>query len=469
MSSNATSSNITAAFVDLATYDEPEKYMYGGDTAVTYFVKKVRKATWFSVIPTVLSISGGNPGFGQSWGHKISRAGDYLLRTWLRVSIPSVALLSTATMPNGWAFANCSLRWTRNLGHALIKEINLAFNDLVAERMDNYYLDFWSAFTIPAGKQNGYNNMIGNYAELTDPISIVGPAAAQTLPAAILNIPLPFFYARDTGIALPTAALPYNDMIHNVQFRDINELLIVDNFVLGQSDVCQRSMLQNQNPALGCDMWAEYAIVSNVERAQMGKAPRDMLIEQVQIAPRGNFTPSSQLQNFDIRFAHSIKALFFGIRNKTNSAEWSNYTAASPVATVNGVNFAPALASDPIAQTTLFYENTARLVNMGSDYFSLVVPYYAAVAIPKETGYHVLSYTLDLVNTNPMGSTNYGKLTNVSLQFQASADATTAATLGGAGLANSGAAVNQTYEAVIMGLNHNIVRVSGGENMIVTY
>jgi hypothetical protein len=460
MSSNATSSNITSAFVDLATYDEPEKYMYGGDTAVTYFVKKVRKATWFSVVPTVLSISGGNPGFGQAWGHKISRAGDYLLRTWLRVSIPSVSLLSNATnLPQGWTYADCSLRWTRNLGHALIKEINLAFNDLVSQRLDNYYLDFWSAFTIPAGKQNGYNNMIGNYAELNDPISIVGPSAAKTLPAAILNIPLPFFYARDTGIALPTAALPYNDMIHNLQFRDINELLIVDNYRLGLSDICQRSMLTNQNPTLGCDMWAEYAIVSNVERAQMGKAPRDMLIEQVQIAPKGNFTPSSQLQNFDIRFAHSIKALFFGIRNKTNAAEWSNYTSAQPVPTVNGVNFAPALASDPISQTTLFYENTARLVNMGSDYFSLIVPYYSAVAIPKETGYHVLSYTLDLVNTNPMGSTNYGKLTNVSLQFQASADATTAAA---GGAASSGAPVAQSYEAIIMGLNHNIVRISGG-------
>ena len=104
-------------------------------------------------------------------------------------------------------------------------------NDLVAERMDNYYLDFWAAFTIPAGKQNGYNNMIGNIAELTDPISVVGPSAAQTLPAAILNIPLPFFYGRDTGIALPTAAIPYNEMIHYVTFRDVNELLIIDNFI----------------------------------------------------------------------------------------------------------------------------------------------------------------------------------------------------------------------------------------------
>ena len=202
--------------------------------------------------------------------------------------------------------------------------------------------------------------------------------------------------------ALPTAALPYNDMIHNVQFRDINELLIVDNFVLGQSDVCQRAMLTNQNPTLGCDMWAEYAIVSNVERSQMGKAARDILMEQVQTAPRINYNPNNAA-NVDIRFAHSIKALFFAVRNKTNAAEQSNYTAAQPVPTVTGVNFTPQLATDPIAQTSLFYENTARLVNMGSDYFSLIVPFYTAVSIPKETGYHMLSYTLNLVATNPMG------------------------------------------------------------------
>ena len=88
MSSNTSSSNLTAGFVDLATYDEPEKYMYGGDNALTYFVKKVRKSTWFTVAPTVLSTSGGNAGFGQSWSWKISRAGDYLLRTWLRIQLP---------------------------------------------------------------------------------------------------------------------------------------------------------------------------------------------------------------------------------------------------------------------------------------------------------------------------------------------------------------------------------------------
>ena len=459
MSSNTSSSNLTAAFVDLATYDEPEKYMYGGDTAVTYFVKKLRKSTWFSVAPTVLSISGGNPGFGASFGYKISRAGDYLLRTWLRIQLPTVTLADNAFLPAGFNFADSTIRWTRNLAHNFIREINISFNDFVAERMDSFYLDFWAAFSVPAGKVNGYNNMIGNYAELTDPVSIYGPGvASQTLPAAILNLPLPFFYARDTGISLPTAAIPYNDMVHYITLRDINELLIIDDVVQGLSAAATRQNLTDPNPQLHVDMWAEYAIVSNAERSQMGKAPRDILIEQVQTAPKVNYNPNN-VQQTDIRFAHSVKALFFAVRNKTNTAEQSNYTAASPVPTPVGVNFSPALATDPIAQTTLLYENTARLVNMGSDYFSLIVPYYTAVSIPRETGYHLLSYTLDLIQTNPMGSTNYGKLTNVSFQFTASADAIAASA---GGNVQGGAASAQNYESIICALNHNIIRISGG-------
>ena len=105
---------------------------------------------------------------------------------------------------------------------------------------------------------------------------------------------------------------------------------------------------------------------------------------------------------------------------------------------------------------------------MGSDYFSLVVPYYNAISIPRESGYHMLSYSLDLINTNPMGSTNYGKLTNVSFQFGSSQDAQTAAAVTGSLAAPNaiytvqGACQPQTYETIILGLNHNIVRISGG-------
>jgi hypothetical protein len=468
MSSTTSSSNLTSGFIDLATFDEAEKYLYGGAQAVSYFVRKVRKATWFTVVPVVLSKSQGTANFNQTWSANISRAGDYLLRAWLRITIPSVTVSTT-----GQFGANGRLRWTRNLMHNLVQECSITFNDLVEMRFDNWYLDFWAAFTIPAGKRNGYQNMIGNFEELTNPLAV--SSSGSVLPSVTLNLPLPICHARDTGVSLPTAALPYNEMKLNFVFRNWNQLLIVDNIqAAGVPTASAPATLADisggQAPSLTqVDVWAEYAIVSNAERKQMGKAPRDMLIEQVQTV-NNNFNAVNNLYQTDIRFSHPVKTLFFAVQNTTNSAEWSNYTTASPVPTPTGINFSPNFSADPVLTATLLYENTQRLSNMGADYFSLIVPWYSAVSIPLETGYHCYDYTLDMLNVNPLGSTNYGKLTNVSWQIvpsalaQAGANESSTFTVLNPDPTNSlnGFAVRQTYAFIVVAVNHNIVRISGG-------
>lgn len=455
-------SNVTSGFIDLATFDEIEKYLYGGPDATAYFVRETRKSTWFTQVPVVLSRASGSPAFGQEWAVSISRAGDYLLATWLRLQLPAVSLITQ----QGAAPAPTSLRWTRNIMHNIIRECCITFNDLVAARFDNYHLDFWAAFTVPAGKRNGYSNMIGNTAALTNP--------AAALPAATLNLPLPFFYSRDSGVALPTAALPYNEMRINFSFRDWSDLLIGQR--CGQQNeqrvpINSAAQLTDGEPVLGVtQVWANYAIVSNDERKRMACAPRDILIEQVQTAPRQAFTPATNpQQSFDIRFSHAIKVLFFAVRNRTWLSEWSNYMTNSPVCTGNTIDFAPGAGPtasvDPILQTSLIYENTNRLAQMGSDYFSLVNPYYHAPVIPLETGYHMYSYSLDFICLDPMGSTNYGKLTNVSIVPEASFTAIQAANgnLCPAGAdPPCGASYPQLYEFIITAVNNNIIRISGG-------
>jgi hypothetical protein len=461
MSATTSSSNLTSGFIDLATYDELEKYMYGGEQAVSYFVRKVRKATWFTVVPVVLSKSAGVPNFNQQWSANISRAGDYLLRSFLRITFPAVQLSSANRFgPNG------SVRYTRNLMHALIREASISFNDLTEMRFDNYYLDFWAQFAIPAGKRNGYNNMIGNIAELTDPVTVGSPTA---LPQVTLNLPLPLCHSRDSGVALPTAALPYNEMRLNFNFRDYTDVLILDNLQTGVSVPVTSGDLVSVPTLSQVDVWAEYAIVSNNERKQMGQAPRDILIEQVQTVPTVTFNPTTNsLLSQDIRLSHAVKCLFFAVRNTTNSAEWSNYTCASPVPSINGLNTSPNFAVDPVNTASLLYENTQRLSNMGADYFSLVNPFYNAVSIPNETGYHMYSYSLDIMSVNPMGSTNFGKLTNVSLQITPSTTAAVVASAPGSLPSNpgtywaSGAPCPQTFTLVLVAVNHNIVRVAGG-------
>ena len=537
--------------------------MYGGRHATAYFVRETRKSTWFTQVPVVLSKCSGSPAFGQEWSVQISRAGDYLLQTWLRVELPEVCVTSGIIKAND-QIACVGIRWTRNLGHALLRECCLTFNDLVAARFDNYHLDFWSAFTTPASKQNGYDNMIGNIGQLA------GLGDVHVLPAAVLNVPLPFFYTRDSGVALPTAALPYNDMRIQFQFRNLGELLIADYCQLpasggsqaapanGDAYGRQKSICLDQTtitalpnpfgiqetylaprpagqgssnfggnaqlqvgvqagskqadfsnwkfcagtPTLGsvC-VWANYAIVSNDERKRMACAPRDILIEQVQTAPPCGFNPKNvnTPEQYDIRFSHAIKVLFFAVRNKTLNCEHANYTTSPSFPILNCINGAKsgtlvttARSYDPVAAASLLYENTYRLANMGSDFYSLVEPYYKAPTIPDKTGYHMYSYSLDFFNLDPMGSTNYGKLTNVSLYVNPSQAAVeyhldpncndqTGAVTANAGFvytsscstpppaADNAALQNnvryceqQNYEFVVTAVNNNIVRISGG-------
>ena len=481
------SSNLTSGFIDLATYDEQEKYLYGGPDAVAYFVREIRKSTWFTQVPVCLSSRSGQAGFGQQWSVSISRAGDYLLHTWLRLTVNAVTAAVANAAPN--AAGAKILRWTNNLMHNLISECAITFNDLVAARFDNYHLDFWAAFTVPAGKRNGYNNMIGNIDALVNPAAIAFPynnvggtqppnvnaAGQQVLPAATLNLPLPFFYSRDSGIALPTAALPYNEMRINFAFRNLTDLMTVDTFSGGANGVWSSapvatSNLLNPDPnqvMSNVNVWANYAIVSNDERKKMACAPRDILIEQVQTAPVQNFNPNTA-GSVDIRFSHSIKALFWACRNKTVTSLWSNYTTNqhAPLGPSDGVSTSNVMfgvvdyhaGSDPIANTSLIYENTQRIYQMGSDYFALVNPWYHAPVIPLDTGYHLYSYSLDFFAIDPMGSTNYGKLTNVSIIPAASADAVNSAVPAGQGVGAYGA----KYDFITTALNNNIIRISGG-------
>jgi len=447
------SNTVTSAFIDLATFDEIEKYLYNGPTAVTYFVRCVRKATWFSQVPVILTQNAGTPDFGSEVAFQISRAGDYLIHVWLRATLPAVSISGASEPGTG-------IRWASNIGHNLLELVWITFNDLKVQEFDNYWLDMWSAFTVTASKRNGYNIMIGNIADLTTP--------ALSLPLYTLNVPLPFFFTRDTGIALPTAALPYNEMRIHMNIRPWRELLIFDGSATPADLQPNSTNLHLRNVQL----WANYAVVSNEERVKMGKCPRDMVIEQVQRQGGRPFNPAQlglSNQNYDIRFSHSIKALFWNVANTTicnqangnQAREWSNYTTGgvcSPVPNDNQV-ISGLDGSDPVGLSSILYENTYRLFEMGSDYFSLVQPWYFFTAIPEESGYHVYSYALLPESMDPTASTNYGKLTNVSLQLTPSPDAITAAN----GDPDASPPLPpQTFQVYVRALNFNIVRVSGG-------
>ena len=72
------------------------------------------------------------------------------------------------------------------------------------------------------------NVAVGINQSLPGNVAVSGSAASnlEHMERPTLYLPLPFFFSRDSGLALPTASLPYNEMRVNFKFRDWNQLTI---------------------------------------------------------------------------------------------------------------------------------------------------------------------------------------------------------------------------------------------------
>lgn len=278
--SNFAVSNVAVAFVDLATFDELEaEYLCGGKERVTYFQRETRKTSWFSQIPVNLNKGSGQSQFGQEFSVTVSRSGDYLTHAWLRIELPTVELAESEWNWGGAASGDqeinlavqtpapgvdmyilddsnlnptlrvqnstltkllgpsARIRWTKNLAHNLIQKLYLSFNELNAVEMTNQWLDFWSEFMLPNEKAASYNEMIGNTDRWNNPMKFYAnntSAAYEKFrygyaaPGGVITLPVPLPFSKDTGSALPCAAIPYNEIRLHTVFRNWHDLLIVD-------------------------------------------------------------------------------------------------------------------------------------------------------------------------------------------------------------------------------------------------
>lgn len=480
MSFSSTAAN--NVFIDLATFSEQEGFIYGGPDSITWMVGSVQKSNWFSFIPIILRQTA-TPDFGlKNISSSLNRSGDYVLHTWFSAQIPKVELVQPGGV--GGIFLDASVRWTRNLMHNLFDRIWISFNELVVQEFDSFWLDFNYQFRVRGSKRVGYRNMIGDIASMT---TAVGPGIALGT-GGYFNCVFPFWFSEDSGVALPVAALPFNDIKINYNFRKWEELLVIfpgtsavggpggpgtgraatinDIFVFGQAGK-RASLIDAQTNA-------HYLVVHNDERIKMGDAPRDILIHQVQAAQYSSFKDVSSRSSFDLRLSHSIVLICFAAQNisifdfakGTNGYEWSNYTTEP--------NYT---GLDPIANSILLYESTVRFNNR-SDYFSLVKPFLLSDAIPDEPGFHIYSYALHPWATlTPCGSTNYSKLANVSILHDMTPAALAAAGIGTPGGVpqdqdgitiqypdSTGALQNffQKWRHIVNVRNWNIVRVANG-------
>ena len=344
----------------------------------------------------------GSPDFGKKVTVTVSRNGDLITKVYLQTDIPDVTAGAS-----GFA-------WIEELGHFLIKSVEV---EIGGQRIDKHYgrwLSIWSSLTLPSGKTDGYNNMIGNVSDLTDATS------SATKSGLRLYVPLQFWFCRNAGLALPLIALQYHEVKFNIEFAALADLIDSTN-----NDYSGTPALANTS------LYIDYIYLDTDERRRFAQTSHEYLIEQLQFTGDESLTGINN--KVKLNFNHPVKELLFVIQSDDTTG--NNYTDNATAA--SGIN--------PIVDGKLQLNGHDRFSTRQGRYFNLVQPYQHHSNTPA-TGINLYSFALKPEEHQPSGSANLSRIDNATLTLQITSDA------------NS----NTNSVVAVYAVNYNVLRIMSG-------
>lgn len=443
MSTKATA-NLTSGYIDLATYDDIDRELYGGDEVTTWFSKEIQPFSWFVRLPVPLKAQGQttNPTYS------FAKSADFVTDCWYQFTTPDIVVKTPEII-------NYRIAYTANLGHNVCKSATLQFNDLPAVTFDNVAMDALSEYNLSSGKYTAYMRMIGNVSKAVD--------WGSHLPPIKIKKSLHELWFTGGGEPHPEDGLPLCLVRLNtvsLQFEFVDEL---DKLIRVQKNMAtvpgtdpddwQDEDPKNVNLANIVDVvdsskglvlplpevWADYVLVTKAERDDHKKQTRDVVIEQVQKFTGPKEAVGSYRHTF--HFSYPMRYLTFMAENITaaDKYNYSNYTS-KPEDSSGGI--------DPIRKVTLWYDNTPRIQNMGGDHFAELEPFHHAERVPDATGYHLHSYCFKTTSRELDGASDYSRLsTDLEIELNETSTDT-----------DDTATTASSYKLQIRGISNNVIR-----------
>lgn len=421
---------------DLQSFGELEKHFYGGPDSYSFFNRDIKKCMPFTQSSLKIKKSNGSANFGFNWSVVVNNNdGDYLTNTWLCITVPEVRL-----KPDNIYGDKGVIRWTENLMHNLIEECSLCFNDVVISKLDNFSLDFFSEFNTEESKYKKYMENIGNIKALSYPNTV--------LKSKNLFLPLPLFFTKDTGNAIPLLSLPHTEIKFNFKFRNWENLLILENTTFVDPNpsvpVVDRD-IEGTPSFVNAELFGNFITVSEEERMKVSVRSKTMIVEQVQTSPRQMVTPSDKSTKIDLLFKQSVKTLYFAIRNTTFKNVWSNYNYDHDKF-IGGV-FTKNSENNIIKSASLKYNDRYRVEEMPSEYFQYIAPWNHSERIPDKHGLLMYTYSLNQKEVDPAGGVSLSRIDNPSLEIN---------------LTESSQKTKDNMELIVVAVTNNIIKISEG-------
>ncbi len=428
--------------MQLVAYGAQDIYLTG-NPQITFFKVVYRRHTNFAV-ESIEQTFNGTADFNKRVTATISRNGDLIQQMYLEVTLP----ITTGSTDGSWTYG---------VGNALVSQAEIEIGGQLIDRQYGDWMNIWTELTIPAGKRDGYDNMVGNAvtAAAGDQYGSIVATSIQRL-----YVPLQFWFNRNPGLALPLIALQYHEVKLNLTIRPLTDLLI----------------LYTDTPAgtLGCKLYVDYIYLDTDERRRFAQVSHEYLIEQVQFTGTETIASGASNKNITLNFNHPVKELIWAHTSSTRAAAyvdstgtfgsgcWFNYSGSVPNDTTNPGS--DAAGKDSFTTALLQLNGHDRFSVRQADYFRKVQNYEHHTRVPRVGGdlagtftdqkkanlrQYIYSYSFALSpeEHQPSGTCNFSRIDNAVLQMTYDKTIQTNA---------------QSLNLNIYAVNYNVLRIMSG-------
>ena len=446
--------------MQLVAYGAQDIYLTGSPQ-ITYFKSVYRRHTNYAT-ESIAQVAMGASGPGKKVKINIGRNGDLINRMILEVTLPSVSQVEGGTLT--------SFMWTNDVGFHAIKTANVEIGGQEIDKHYGEWMYLWTELTTSAGVYPTLSKCIGNRPKWNMDGTIaegswsLNSFTQEARDETVLYVPLQFWFNRNVGLSLPLIALQYHEVVLNIEYRNLHELLVFD--LLGEGGAGAPSpQVLSRNLAFGdvadTVLWVDYVYLDTDERRRFAQVSHEYLIEQVQqftvdgtVGVNGDSTYAT---NIDMKFSynHPVKALYFFVRQ--SQAELQNlYSSMSNKFPAVADNFStsPPGSKTPVGSAKLKLNGNDRFAARNGEYFNMVPPLFCNTRGSENVGIMEYSFAQRPDEHQPNGSCNMSRIDNATM------------TLSGVkwDLTNysGGDVTSVAYTATCYAVNNNVLRIMSG-------
>jgi hypothetical protein len=284
------------ALLQLVAYGAQDVYLTG-NPQITFFKIVYRRHTNFAV-ESIEQFFNGATNFSRKSTCEISRNGDLITQTFLKVILPEVRFTGDFCR-----FGHVEFAWVRRLGHAIIDETELEIGGAQIDKQYGEWLNIWYELSHPVGQEHGYSKMIGDVPELTEVSTLSWDVPDNTLlkPNYTMYVPLQFYFCRNNGLALPLIALQYHQVKIYVRFRPADQCYIASEAFRSGAETFELD---------DASLYVNYVFLDTEERRRFAQVSHEYLIEQLQFTGEESINNSNSAK-YKLNFNHPCKELIW--------------------------------------------------------------------------------------------------------------------------------------------------------------